>query len=454
MKSLPSRSIRLQSRPSRRLGLPGDVVRRRLLTLLTVLVTVLAAVVVVRLRLLSSQGVGYGLYWLHDHLYLPLIGYGVRLFWPWSLIGWGVAAVFLLVWLAQYLSAPTLLQRPRMALTTHLLARRRYHGLVVRSAAFLARRGFAQNLLLDHLEMMWRIEADQTAIQGDKASPRLLAELAQLYAELHALHAPPHRVIALQLLCSSLVAQRVLTNEPDQAATLLTAALSRQTQTLIEQRRGSYSLSTHVRHTTAGLASEVAARLALDDGQLRATLRLTRDGGAPTVADLKAWLQDRDRERLERRCQIQQSLWRVVREPDQPGYQLDGRDPFSSRESNEMLPILAQLDLDLVFLAALADGRPLVLQTYMEQLDLLRFTLAALPAEVLDPNTLVRLQLSCTQVPRDLDHCLATLWGRRLRRQQPSMSLGRVFDSLQREAQTAADQRLRGDALTLPGSAP
>ncbi len=425
--------------------------RRRLLALLAMLVILLAAVVIIRLQLLPVQGLGYGLYWLHDHLYLPLVGYGLRLFWPWSLIGWGIAAAFLFVWLAQYLSAPTLLQRPRMALTTHILARRRYHSLVVGTAGFLARRGFAQGLLLDHLEMMWRIEADNAAGKGKNASPRLLADLAQLYADLAALHQPRHRVLALQLLCSSLSAQRVLSAEADAQTAKLAASTGRQALTLMEQRRGTYLLVTHVRHTTATLASEVAARLALRDPDLRAKLRLSRDGGVPTAVEVTSWLKERDRERLDRHRQIQQSLWRVVREPDQPGYRLEGRDPFSSRENETLLPILAQLDLDLVFIAAIDAGRPLVLQTYMEQLDLLRFTLAALPAEVLDSNTLNRLRLSCASVPRDLDFGLATLWYQHIHRHQPNMSLGRVFEAMQRDAQTAEEQRIQGDALTLPG---
>ena len=59
----------------------------------------------VGLRRLPAAGLGYVLYWLHDHIYLWLKGYTFTLAFPHSLIWWGIIFTFFLVWLVSVIGA-------------------------------------------------------------------------------------------------------------------------------------------------------------------------------------------------------------------------------------------------------------------------------------------------------------------------------------------------------------
>ncbi|CAM2006399.1 hypothetical protein [Acanthopleuribacter pedis] len=446
MKSLNSRSIRLQSRPRRSLGLPAHMVRRRLLGVLSAATLLLTAVVVLRFRLLDPRGWGYALYWIHDTLYLPLIGYGLRLFWPWSLIWWGVGAVFALVWLAWFLSAPTLLQQPRLKITHYLLSRPRYHGLLVKAATWPARAGFPQTLLLDHLEMLWRIRADQTAGKREpNAAP--LADLALLYDRLRPLHDTHHRLVALQLLTSTWVALRCFGGD-DSA---LVTALKTRVLGMLTRRGEGYLLVTHLRHTPITLAGELAGFLARQDNALRHRL-IGEDGETQLdAATLQRRLGNHFSERQTALFQLHQTLGRVLREPDQPGYQLDCHDPVSDRIEIAHLALLGQIECDCVALNALDGGEAARFTAWLEHLHMLRFSLQALPQDILAEDRAERLHAYYGSLPRDLDTRIAAVLAEQAaRRRTDEHPFDAGFEQVWRGAWATADLQREQLALPIP----
>lgn len=450
MKPMNSRSIRLQSRPRQNRGLPGKVVRRRLLGVLTAAVLMLTGAVILRFRLLDPQGWGYPLYRFHDDVLLPIIGYGWRLYQPWSLIWWGIGGVFALVGLAQFLSAPTLLHLPRLRLTHYLLSRPRYHGLLVKTAGLLSRAGFPQTLLLDHIDMLWSIRADQAAA-GPPAQnfSRPLADLACLYNRLKPLQDEQRRVVALQLLSTTWVLQRTF-GEDD---TTVRAALKEKVIHLLPRRREGYALTTHRRHTPMTLASEIAARLALGDADFRHQLHGEDEQHQPAKEGPAAWLDAQYRKRCDHLAQLQRELSRVVREPDQPGYRIEGHDPVSQRVSMALLPAMGRIDCDCVALHALDSGEARYLQQWLEQLSMLRFSLQALPEAIIDETEAARLHAFYEAIPRDGDRLTAA----QLARQQADRAAGEHpfdvgFEPIWQAAQTTREQQRDQLSLPTPGS--
>lgn len=120
---------------------------RRLLALMPVLLLFLIPVVLVKWRLLPGSGLG--LYWLHDHFYLPLVGWTWTRFFPWSLIWWGALLSLLAFWLFAYLSGGSPLRHFHLRFALLLTSRPWARTALLKSEIWLLRyRPFSRLLLL------------------------------------------------------------------------------------------------------------------------------------------------------------------------------------------------------------------------------------------------------------------------------------------------------------------
>ncbi len=130
---------------AQRLGLVGAVAG----------VAVLLTLVVV-LRLLPRDGLGYPLYWLHDYIYLPIKGYTVTRRFPYSLVGWGTAGLLFAAWLASvvifFLTGRSPLQDLYSALARHAVRQPVTHGAIIVGTRLLRHFRLRSTVLLAFVE--------------------------------------------------------------------------------------------------------------------------------------------------------------------------------------------------------------------------------------------------------------------------------------------------------------
>ena len=90
-------------------------------------------------RSLRNQGFGYLLYWFHDHVFLTVKGYLFTLYLPWSLMGWGVAATFFILYLTAWLGRISFIAEPHLQLARFAVSRTGLHPFLVASSKWLRR---------------------------------------------------------------------------------------------------------------------------------------------------------------------------------------------------------------------------------------------------------------------------------------------------------------------------
>ncbi|MDJ0839220.1 MAG: hypothetical protein QNK37_22070 [Acidobacteriota bacterium] len=139
----------------------------------------------VAMNWMPEDGLGYGLYWLHDHVFLTIKGWTYHRFQPAGSIWWTMALLFFLTWLVFFLVDESMILSPHRDLAVFALRRPRFHGPLLRSARWLARRKLSPRLLIE------AVEYERTAVldalirkQVDKAELQRLGGLTLLQIRL------------------------------------------------------------------------------------------------------------------------------------------------------------------------------------------------------------------------------------------------------------------------------
>jgi len=125
----------------------AEVIRKRLFYTMLTLFLVGTPVMIVALEWLPTDGLGYPLYWVHDHIYLPFQGWTYHAFAPASSIWWTLIALFGITWLIFFLVDESLVLSPHRDLALAMVRRPRHHARLLAVSTWLARRGFQPALL-------------------------------------------------------------------------------------------------------------------------------------------------------------------------------------------------------------------------------------------------------------------------------------------------------------------
>jgi hypothetical protein len=167
--------------------------RRRRRIVATALVLLVAVVVFTRRQLLPL-GLGYPLYWIHDHIALPFWGNTWTLFAPYSAVWWSLIGIFSLVWIVTFVTRWSAVRRPHTLLCrwliVHIVARanqsNRLVSALISCIDWLAKRGLRAELLADvvQLEQANALRRFIGGSNSDEDPGRRLARLTNLYARL------------------------------------------------------------------------------------------------------------------------------------------------------------------------------------------------------------------------------------------------------------------------------
>ncbi|NJN15465.1 MAG: hypothetical protein HC822_03810 [Oscillochloris sp.] len=151
----------------------------------------------VRTKAIGTGQVADGLYRIHDQVFLPIKGYTYTLFYPISLIGYGILLSIGAIWLLAYVSDRSWVRQPHLWIIRRLLPAPFLGRPVLISARLFARLGFPPAQLLIVAEYERDICLIQLASQPHNAgAARRLVRLTQLMIHLRLLDR--RRVAALQ----------------------------------------------------------------------------------------------------------------------------------------------------------------------------------------------------------------------------------------------------------------
>ncbi|CAM2066086.1 hypothetical protein SCOR_11960 [Sulfidibacter corallicola] len=399
--------------------------RAKWLGLLLLVVAIPTALV--GLRILPVDGPAYGLYWLHDHLYLPIKGHTFTRFFPWSLVWWSAIAVGLFASLIAFVTRASLLGEPRILLARLLVRRTPGHGWLVRLSRWQARRGFEPEWLAAFAVLEWRLELARLrdrfdAPTDDDAVERVVA-LALLADRLDGLcdgH-PPRRLRALQRLVETRVVllERSLTIAPtgvdadfgsppisEARRASLTRALCERIQPWLARNRSDKEIVPGF--APASLAHDVQDLLALEDPEVLAGLpNLDR----LTVPEAREWLvvdlADAVVERQDRLLQLRAHLARAWLEPEESTHVLEMQGLLPVDLDPETLAILSEIAVDVAFWLAFQARVPGMAMAYLEAIESLDFARAAAPESLLSDTDRPLLAAMVADLPRDAHFRLA-----------------------------------------------
>lgn len=143
------RSPLLQSYPSQRDAQQLRILRRRALGILFVLLLFGIPALLVWSRIPPADGWGHGLYWMHDHVFLPLKGHVYTRFLPFSMLFWVLMGALALAWLYFFANRQSLVRPMHIWLLKIVLKVPSTHGLLLSCARALAQRGFGAHLMIE-----------------------------------------------------------------------------------------------------------------------------------------------------------------------------------------------------------------------------------------------------------------------------------------------------------------
>lgn len=195
---------------------------QRIVTRLSVLavlaIILLIVILIMAFQLLPPRGLGLQLYQYHDKIFLPIKGYTYTLFFPVSIIWWGIALTLLVLAVASFVSDRSFIREPHVQFTRWLLRRTVLHPFLLKGGLFFQRLGlfpyvvynavlYERDLQLQLIYASW----DQIP-HGEAAQPRAglsrvepvltkkifqnLVDLTNLLIELELLHPGGHALKA------------------------------------------------------------------------------------------------------------------------------------------------------------------------------------------------------------------------------------------------------------------
>src|SRR5262249_22077239 len=116
-----------------------------------------------------KRGPGFILYWLHDVVYLPFVGYAWTLYFPTSLVWWVLASFLFVIFLATFLTGASVIRRPHEWLCR----------LTIRT---LCRLGWFRSLLLKAIKVFGRLKLGAELLAESVRLERFRALLAVVHA--------------------------------------------------------------------------------------------------------------------------------------------------------------------------------------------------------------------------------------------------------------------------------
>jgi len=130
---------------------------KRLAWVVSLFIALAVPVFLVASRLLQPRGIGKWLYWVHDHIYLPIVGYTYTLFYPYSISWWGMMATLLVLSLIAFLSMKPMIKGLHVYVLRRIVRRPSRHFFLVKTCGWLKKHNFQPELLEKTVEMEWKI---------------------------------------------------------------------------------------------------------------------------------------------------------------------------------------------------------------------------------------------------------------------------------------------------------
>lgn len=142
--------------PARPAHTSKRVLLLRWLATVSVFIIVLVIILTITLRLLPATDLGYSLYWLHDHAWLPFVGYTVTWFWPNSLLIWIPAGLIFLVWLGTWVSGISPVRNLHVRFLNEAIARRSTYRWLASSTRLLHKCNIRPKLLIATIDRLYQ----------------------------------------------------------------------------------------------------------------------------------------------------------------------------------------------------------------------------------------------------------------------------------------------------------
>jgi hypothetical protein len=166
------RSPFLQAIPQRVAGLSAQVLTRRWLSFLVTGSLVVLMVLAIQHRAFAVDGLFRWVYWLHDHVYLPIKGYTFTLFYPFSLLWWLLLIAALSVSLVSFLGLRASWRVPHVWFTRLMLENPGIHRWILGVGKALNRQGASLQALSWTATDLW-----QQTLEAARRSDRSESEL-------------------------------------------------------------------------------------------------------------------------------------------------------------------------------------------------------------------------------------------------------------------------------------
>jgi len=339
------------------------------------------------------SGPVYLLYWLHDRLFLPFKAYTYTIFFPGSIIWWGIATTVFALWLTSFLSDRSLILQPHIWLLRFAIHQPGLHPALVGFAQPFKRRGVEPELLrtvteqeralaCSHLGKTLAADADPIAMQSAVRFTKLLVQLYTLSPSTLSdhLYAAVLWYEALLLLLVLDVAGEV---EQENLPTELLAELA-DCATLLGHRLPS-SVNTPDNYDPAPRSpfapesftedfyltcysqQDIAQRMFGTDAAMHFDHDKIRYQLARSVANRRVLL-----EQLRQQAAIAQGRNRTPPAPTEDGL---GLSPHTTLTAHE-LALIGRLSLSIALYAACLGDAPEIALGYLDTLETLGFTLA------------------------------------------------------------------------------
>ncbi len=168
---------------------------RRFTIFLIVATLVLLIFILIRWPV-GRSGPLYLLYWVHDRIFLPVRAYTFTIFFPMSIIWWGISGTLLLLWTISKLADRSLILQPHMALLRFASHQPHLHPLLLHFAEEFQRRGYTPDLLKTVTERERALAGHYVGIGPDVAAdPVALQAFARF----------THLLVQLSLLSNSML---------------------------------------------------------------------------------------------------------------------------------------------------------------------------------------------------------------------------------------------------------
>jgi len=388
----------------------GQRIRRRLWVTLLFAALMAGLILPVSAHMWPRRGLGYGLYWVHDNVYLPLQGYLYHRFFPESLMWWGALALLLGIWGLGWLTATSLVRQPHRRLLMRVVRLPNAEAFLLRSAHRFTRLGVRPQLLevvVDDLRTRALLKAQTQMISKPKSSlsVRVLARFTRFHFRIlmEPRFVEEARLGRWQALCEwhdAFLMARLARDVPGQrllARTLIPHLRLAIPKTLSDQN-----------HTPsdAFIYKNFLADLAVLVGYTHGAPPDEEEGFSPMKEEeAREWLLNALQTRLHALASWRVFLQEQSRHPRPPSF-AEAPPELPKLPPPALAPQVGQLSLSLALHIAHATGAHDLGLAFYDAVDALDMTLQLTAAPMSDSPQIVSLTSFLSSIPRPFDHSL------------------------------------------------